>query len=182
MLLKRRPTLKGLMIAIAVIGVGIAAVILSNKFWAFVLPIFYMTTLLTAILGSLFRRGRERAYWIGFALFGGAYATYFLRQDNFLIGNTSFKDIINQPVSFLIKLVMSMGLVREVPGDIGHGIADLTSLLSEMDEESPLFVAWSLLGLVFAGLGGLIARAFYRDEPTPTRRDNPSNPVRGADP
>ena len=180
--MKSRPTLRGLMIAIAVIGVGIAAVILSNKFWAFVLPIFYMTILLTAILGSLFRRGRERAYWVGFALFGGAYATYSLRQNISLDPNTSLRNIIDQPISLLIQYVMSVGVIIEELGKRpGEVIAELTSLMSAVDQETVFLVGWSFLGVVFAGLGGMIGRAFARDEPAPTGRDNSSSPVRSAD-
>ena len=70
---RRHLTLKGSMIAIAVIGVGMAALVRPNKLWAFVLPPLSMTMYLTSILGLLFRRGPRRAYWAGFALFGWAY-------------------------------------------------------------------------------------------------------------
>jgi drug/metabolite transporter (DMT)-like permease len=32
-----------------------------------------LATLSTAVLGSVFLRGKERAWWIGFAFFGGVY-------------------------------------------------------------------------------------------------------------
>ena len=54
---RRHLTLKGSMIAIAVIGVGMAALARPNKLWAFVLPPLAMIMYLTSILGILFRRG-----------------------------------------------------------------------------------------------------------------------------
>src|SRR5262245_46227742 len=58
LLLKRRQwTLKGLMIAIALIGVGLAALVRPSKGWTLVLPLFLLIMELTAILGVVLRRG-----------------------------------------------------------------------------------------------------------------------------
>ncbi len=106
MLVKARPTLKGLMVVIALIGVGTGAMIRPNKFWALVLPVFLLTMLLTAILGFLIRRGPKRAYWVGFALFGWAYLVPILYwQDETVNDSMSINAMIRRPIFGFIEIV-----------------------------------------------------------------------------
>jgi hypothetical protein len=159
-------TLKRLMIVVAVIGVGVAALFRPTKGWAVALPVLFLTMLLTAILGIWLRRGHERAYWVGFALFGWAYLipVYLWHEDIIINDPMSTKRIVKRPLVELLDIVMILG-----DGDLmGRRMAGMAVDLAQVDNPSRCIVAWSLLGLLFAGLGGLIARGFSRDEPTPT--------------
>ncbi|HEX8200866.1 MAG TPA: hypothetical protein VF590_10280 [Isosphaeraceae bacterium] len=69
-----RPTVWGLMVLVAIRGVGIAALRYPSKRVAntlFTAPIALLTV---AILGVLGRRERQRGYWAGFARSGWMYA------------------------------------------------------------------------------------------------------------
>lgn len=163
---RRHLTLKRLMIDVAVIGVGVAALLRPNKGWAVALPVLFLTMLLTAILGVLVRRGHGRASWVGVALFGWAYLIpiYFWHEDILISTPMSTKRILKQPLVELLDIVMVLG-----DGDLmGERMAGIARDLARVDNPSRFIVAWSLLGLLFAGLGGLIARGFSRNEPTLT--------------
>ncbi len=54
--------------------------------------------------------------------------------------------------------------------------------LTKVDSDSTFLVAGTVAGLVFAWIGGMIARLFASDEPTPARQDSPPNPASNAEP
>ena len=56
-----------------VAGVGLAALRNANEFWAGMMLLLALAAVGNAVLGGLFSRGRERAWWVGFAVFGGGY-------------------------------------------------------------------------------------------------------------
>jgi hypothetical protein len=163
---RRHLTLKRLMIDVAAIGVGVTALLRPNKGWAVALPVLFLTTLLTAILGVLVRRGHERASWVRFALFGWAYLilVYFWHEDIVISNPLSTKRIFKQPLVELLDIVMVLG----DGAMMGERLTGIARGLAQVDNPSRFIVAWSLLGLLFAGLGGLIARWFSRNEPTAT--------------
>ena len=142
-----------------------------------VLPVFLVTMLLTAILGFLIRRGPKRAYWVGFAVFGWAYfIPIFFWGSDFTNDPIpiSIKHVINTPLAVLFEIILVLG-----SGDwegMAKLVADLPGLMAEVDNPSRFVVAWSLLGLVFASLGGMIGRAFSRNDSTLTAREHPSPP------
>jgi hypothetical protein len=182
---KRRPlTLKRLMIVIAAIGVGLAVLVKPNWLWASVLPPVLVFMLLTAILGLLFRRGRKRAYWTGFALFGWVYLLpnlFFFWEADFHTSPVSFRDISRDFLIIVIGIFAIPGVITSE--EAGKATADWPALVAEImkvDEESRFLVACSVTGLVFAWTGGMIARTFASDEPAPARPASSSNPATGA--
>ena len=56
------------------------------------------------------------------------------------------------------------------------------SELTAIDDVTHFVVACSVAGLVFAWIGGTIARVFASDEATPARQDGSPNPARDAEP
>jgi hypothetical protein len=153
------------MIAVAVIGAGAAALVKPNRAWALVLLALFQIALLTAILGLLLRRGPRRTWWVGFALFGWAYLipAFFLPDEYRLI----------LPRDHLVYAAQAMLVFEIVPalGDretMATLITEMPGALAQVDNQSRIIVAYSLMGLLFAGLGGLIARWFSRDEPAST--------------
>ena len=56
------------------------------------------------------------------------------------------------------------------------------SELTAIDDLTHFVVACSVAGLVFAWIGGTIARVFASDEATPARQDGSPNPASGAEP
>jgi hypothetical protein len=67
-----RFSIAGLMIVVLFCAAG-AAALRSSGLWAAVLFSLTLAMLGVAILGVAYRRGTRRAFWAGFALFGGGY-------------------------------------------------------------------------------------------------------------
>ena len=171
--MKRRITLKSVMIAIVVIGVGLAAMVRPNMLWALVLSVFHFTILLSAILGMLYRRGLKRAYWTGFAVFGWAY--YILATfPGFLWSTLSAGRLI-------IKLIAALETVEWEKLTIDDTLGAWYELATQVDKVSRFAVVCSVGGLAFACLGSIVARLFFEDQPTSTRQDAPAEPARRAD-
>lgn len=167
-----RPTVKGLMVKIALIGVALAALLRPIKLWGIVLPLLQVTLCLTAILGLLFRRSPKRPYWIGFALFGWAYFILTLvlfSQHDFVNSPMSFPRIVGESLATVIGFLMILGLGDMVK--MFDAIARITDAVKDVDDTSRFLVPCSIVGMVFAMLGGRIARAFDSSEAASTPRD-----------
>ncbi len=70
---RHRPTIAGLMAGVLFCGVGIAALRGASPLWDSAVLSLTLAVLGLAILGALFLRGESRAFWGGFAIFGGGY-------------------------------------------------------------------------------------------------------------
>jgi hypothetical protein len=178
----KRPhfTLKGLMIAIVLIGVGIAALVRPIKLWAMVLALLQLTMCLTAILGLVFRRGPERASWTGFAVFGWGYLILLIVVtwgSAFVNSPFSFTQTLGESVVNLLGFFMLLGQGETEKLSI---MADIVGLVTAVDDASRFLVACSILGLAFAVLGGMIARVFYSIEAASTRSSDSSSAARGT--
>jgi hypothetical protein len=69
----QRTSVRGLMALIVVCAVGLAALRNANALWAGMLPLAALAAVGVAVLGAVILRGKERDWWLGFALFGGGY-------------------------------------------------------------------------------------------------------------
>jgi hypothetical protein len=69
----RRISIRTLMAFILVSAVGLAALRNADEVWAGMMLLLAMVAVGVAILGATLMRGRERAWWLGFAVFGGGY-------------------------------------------------------------------------------------------------------------
>jgi hypothetical protein len=69
-----RPTIsiRMLLAVVAFIAVACTALVWANGIWATTLFTAALGILLFAVLTLILRRGIKQAFWIGFALFGGA--------------------------------------------------------------------------------------------------------------
>jgi hypothetical protein len=54
-------------------ALGLAALRNANELWAGTLALLTLGLLGVAVLGVIYERGRDRAWWLGYALFGGGY-------------------------------------------------------------------------------------------------------------
>src|SRR5262245_7304039 len=70
---RMRLSIGAIMVTVVVIAVAIAALREASGTWASVLFTLTLLMLGTAVLGAICRRAAERAFWLGFALFGGTY-------------------------------------------------------------------------------------------------------------
>src|SRR5262249_29168198 len=70
-----RFSIAGLMGAVVVAAIGLAAVRDPSETWAVVILLSTCGALALAVVGVVSRVGTERAWWLGFALFGWGYLT-----------------------------------------------------------------------------------------------------------
>ena len=66
-------SIKALLGLTVLVALGCAALVNVSEWWASVLIEATVAMLLVAVLLSIFRRGRGRAFWIGFAVVGWVY-------------------------------------------------------------------------------------------------------------
>ena len=75
----RRHSIRTLMAFIVVSAIGLAALRRADEFWAGMLLMAALAAVGAAVLGAAILQGRERAWWAGFAFFGGGYLARHLR-------------------------------------------------------------------------------------------------------
>jgi hypothetical protein len=65
-----RFTIAGLMGVVLILALGLAALRNPTGVWASFVPLVTRSLLCLAVVGAICRKGTERAWWLGFALFG----------------------------------------------------------------------------------------------------------------
>ena len=68
-----RVSIRSLMAFVVVFAVGLAALRNANEIWAGLMLVLAVAAFGVAVVGMLIMRGRERAWWLGFAVFCGGY-------------------------------------------------------------------------------------------------------------
>lgn len=66
-------SIAGLMVVVASVGLGVAALSRPSRLWGAVLFSSATAILLGAVLAAVLGKGRRRAFWAGFAIFGWGY-------------------------------------------------------------------------------------------------------------
>ncbi|REJ66591.1 MAG: hypothetical protein DWQ31_14190 [Planctomycetota bacterium] len=88
-----RYTIRDLMVLMVLVALGLTALMNAGPIWASLFTGIVVVFLMFATLAALVRRGRVRAGWTGFAVFGWTY---------FLLTSQIFTYNINLPTKFLI--------------------------------------------------------------------------------
>jgi hypothetical protein len=125
----RRFSIRRLMAFVLVTAVGLSAIRNANEFWAAVLTIAALACVCGAVLGAILLRGRERAWWLGFAVLGGVYLLVSLSPLRYRLGTTHLLEYVHAKVedisiatfeisrinrnSVLFRIVTPLGEVRE---------------------------------------------------------------------
>jgi hypothetical protein len=68
-----RVSIAGILVWVALLGVGFAALRNPSLLWSNALFSVALGTLTLAVLAAVYRRGRHRAFWVGFATCGWVY-------------------------------------------------------------------------------------------------------------
>src|SRR5262245_25282287 len=74
----RRFSIRTLMAFVVVSAVGLAALRNASEFWAVAALLADLVAIGIAVLGAAFLRGREQAWWAGFALFSCGYLAFLM--------------------------------------------------------------------------------------------------------
>lgn len=70
-----RFTIAGLMSLVGFCAFAAAALRFANRLWSSLVVTALLAALGVALLGMIFSRGPQRAFWVGFGLFGIGYGT-----------------------------------------------------------------------------------------------------------
>ncbi len=161
-----RSSIAGLMSAVALSALAAAALRSASPAWACAMLLLVWGVLGLAIAGALCRQGSERAWWIGFALFGCGYLVLAFWSDN---------NFESWPTTTLI-LFLGSTFASTIPKSAWSvkGTAPWTILQ----------IAHCIWALLFAMLGGLLVRVAFgtsaadRDEPVVEAQPGSRSPAK----
>jgi hypothetical protein len=140
-----RFSIGGLMGIVLIAAISLAALRNANAIWAGVMLLLTCAVLGMAILGVVCRRQAQRAWWLGFALFGWGYLA--------LAVSWPLSHWIQLPtVTLLEVLALKLGARPSGMGG-GMGVDPLIPPLLQVGH-----CLWALLAAV---LGGMLARALF---------------------
>lgn len=137
----RRLSIAGLMLAVALCGLGLAALRARTEPWDVLMETLAVVLVLGAAIGAFARRGRWRFVWAGFAVFG-------------VLG------IGPQAMSHLGALLPEYGLsfVGDPPP-----IAELPEFPPLREARLGRQIRHSLGAILFAAIGAIVGGLVYRD-------------------
>ena len=72
-MLRLRASMAMMLAIVGLTAVGFAALRVSSRLWACACVSSALLALVVSIAGIIYRRGSQRAFWVGFALFGWTY-------------------------------------------------------------------------------------------------------------
>ena len=147
----------GLMLAVLVVAVALAALRTASETWAGVMFLITCGVLCLAIVGVVCRDGPKRAWWLGFALFGWGYL---------LLAQWS---TVNLPTMALLDAIAArLGMQVQFSGGMGGGKMSVAPWAGGFgwggggpSDESLREIAHCLWALAAAVLGGLLARTMF---------------------
>lgn len=140
-----------LLVIVALAAVNIASLKTGDWLWCRLLFTLTLAVHLVAILGAVYRRGRVRAFWIGFALFGWTY----LSLANVPMFRLAEYQLLGTQVSYLLKDFTpegNDGLVIDTGG-------------SRISIFSFRQIIHSTSALIFASVGGIFGVYFQTSRP-----------------
>lgn len=146
-----------LLIAVTCVAIACVALRYATTMWSCVMNTLLVFTLLFAILGTIFGRGEQRAFWCGFALFGWAY---------FYVATSSWSGdpVVVAPTKFLWAYLEPLIHQQELEGWGWQMLPNTGFGVKRMDQPARYFheVGDALASLVAALAGGYLASLCFR--------------------
>jgi hypothetical protein len=163
-----RVTIGGLMGLVLVVAVGTAALRSPSALWVSIVLTIALGMLLAAVFGIVYRRGAARAYWAGFAVFGGSYLL--VSYGPWLDTTVTPHLLTTRALAELHDLMYKTDRFGSKPityynyKDSGY-ITINTWEYWRAHREYFFQVGHALAGLMAALVGGVVARWFYASGP-----------------
>jgi hypothetical protein len=149
---------------VVVVAVVVGALKYPTPLGTDALRVALFVSLMTAIVGGMVSRGPARPGWIGFAVFGGAYALL-----SFHIKPESYGLSIGPPHATQNLLLLGRRLIMpDTPGigpDIGTRLRSMTSV-DPADAKSFFDSGHAMFGLAAGCLGARVGRLVASRNPT----------------
>jgi hypothetical protein len=159
-IMRIRFSIRVLLASAGLVAIGCAALVRPSYFWSGLLCTFAIAVLVSALVAIAYRRGRSRAYWVGFAVFGWGHMLLALGP---WLDNYTGEFILTR------QLLDRLGYV------IGHKVADLVEMpgiwhnlpyAANGGSSTYIYLTYlvsgqSIFTLLIAVAGGLIAQQIY---------------------
>ena len=155
-----RVTIVGLMAAIVVCATAFAALRTASDLWAGAFYTLTAVLLLVAVLAARFRRGAERAFWFGFAVFGWGF--FLLGWGPWTDARIEEGEVVYNAHLLTTKLVLFLVPRLRKATDDPEAINQITA--------NTLRISYLLTTLTLALVGGLIAVLMRRRGRVPSGR------------
>jgi hypothetical protein len=137
--------ISGLMGAVLVVALGLAAMRNASETWAGIIFLLTCAVLGLAIVGTICRGDGERAWWLGFAIFGWGYMVL-----------ASWSSVTLPTMALLDAIGPRLGVNVQFGGGMGGGMTGAAS----SDRSLPQ-IAHCLWALAAALAGGLLSLALF---------------------
>ena len=152
---------RALIASVAFIGVSFVALQNANHLWATVFTSAVILVFFVSLVATIYRRDSQRAFWIGFCIFGWGYLTIIYGWVSLTGGNLVTTTILWQ----LAELFHGSDAPDLVDSGrrFGSGVEMQLGLrnVQVAPDANFLRIGHSIWALLFASIGGLTARAFH---------------------
>jgi hypothetical protein len=189
---RARFSVRGLMMSIVLFGAAFAALRWPTPLWANLWFSLDLSVLVLAVPAAVYRRGEDRAFWVGFAAAGWVYAVlsmapWFQSEFGFQLATTTLLDLLAPLIVQKEYLIRSYMLGFNPPFSPAEPTPWQVWNLPELPPDNPwqkagyvtlhspglyLRIGHAVFSLVIALLAGEIVRywAALRSEPTAQAR------------
>jgi hypothetical protein len=99
-------SIRTLLVAVTIAAIGIAALLNANVWWEAATWLVALGLLAIGILLCVYRRDQQRAYWLGFVIFGGLY-----------LGLILFTALIDRHYELATSQVMQLAYQKVIPAE-----------------------------------------------------------------
>jgi len=168
-----------LLIAMVWLGIACAALASPTRFWAGVVFALAIFSLLTSVLLIVHRRGAERAFAIGFFVFGAGYLTCLLVIDHQVATDLFVSKIPTTHAISWLYMQTHAKITRLSPGG-GMSMGTIGGMPAMFGVREPLYTYQAFCAvaqydlIVLIGLaGGVISRFLYLTRPDFDRGSEP---------
>jgi hypothetical protein len=173
---KFRFSIGGLMAVVLVLAIGFAALRNASQTWAGLMFLLTCGVLGLAVVGAVCRREAERAWWLGFAVFGWGYMILAFWPSESLpeLPTQALLDVLR---SIFLATPQGQGFVPAMAGAFGGGGGFGAGPMLSSSQ-----IGHCLWALLFALLGGTLARVLYGAPADRTESPDPHAQPRAQSP
>lgn len=156
-----RFSLKWMLAGVAAVALGTVALLYASPLTYAITLGFALLLLLSAPLGVIYRTGARRAFWVGFTVFGWCYLLALIAGAS--TSRTSFRGLPSHALQEYVYARVPMRIDSEEASPPVLNVRPVGRLFTFTLPSEVHFrrVFHSLFIILWAVLGGLIARCFY---------------------